>query len=177
MASTVSETRLSNSTASTMTNTRFHNLSTRIAPEGIVSRFIGPLEGSVHAIWTQLVDFENWNRWMPGVEAVERQDAGVVGRGSILLVREKLTQLECRIAHWDPAKRLDLVFATRSKRIGYSITVISTDDTRHTEVRLEMEFEFNGLGSWLGFLRTSLEKRRASRLLECFALHMRFQPS
>ncbi|HAJ76310.1 MAG TPA: hypothetical protein DCM64_07625 [Gammaproteobacteria bacterium] len=160
-----------------MTNTRFYNLSTRITPPGIVSRFIGPLEGSVHAIWAQLVDFENWNSWMPGVTKVERQDAGVVGRGSILLVRGKLSQLECRIAHWDPSKRLDLVFTTRSKRIGYSITVIGTDDTRHAEVRLEMEFEFNGLGSWLGFLRTSLEKRRASRLLECFALHVQFHPT
>jgi len=160
-----------------MTNTRFHKLSTRIAPPGFASRFIGPLEGSVHAIWAQLVDFENWNRWMPGVEAVERQDAGVAGRGSIILVQQKLTQLECRIAHWDPAKRLDLVFTTRSKRIGYSITVIGTNDTQYAEVRLEMEFEFNGLSSWLGFLRTSLEKRRASRLLECFALHMQFHPT
>ena len=157
-----------------MTFYRPHSLVARITPPASLSRFLGPEENFAPAVWAQLVEFESWNKWMPGVDTIERQDEGSPGRGSILLLKGKVRKHTCEISYWDPARRLDLVMSLRNKRLGYSFSLRNATDDRDTELRLGMEFEFHGLGSLMRVPLAALEKRRASILLERFVTHMRY---
>ncbi|MDA1369223.1 MAG: SRPBCC family protein [Proteobacteria bacterium] len=157
-----------------MTFYRPHSLVARITPPATLSRFLGPEENFAPTVWGQLVDFESWIKWMPGVDTIERQDEGSPGRGSTFLIKDIVGEHTCEISYWDPARRLDLVMSLRNKRLGYSFTLHNATDDRDTELRLGMEFEFHGLSSLLSVPLAAIEKRRAAVLLERFVTHMQY---
>ncbi len=124
-----------------------------------VTATLGPKENCQQLVWSRLVDFADWPKWLTEYRSVQRLDSGELGRGSQL---ETLSERKTvwTISHYEEGRRIDFLIITPGKRLGFCYRLEPLPDPQYCKLSFSMEFEFAGLHALLAPLHSAMEQKR-----------------
>lgn len=126
------------------------------------------MEGIAEMIWQELTAFQDWHKWMPGIEKVTRIDEGEIGRGSTLQVTTHNNVNTWSISCWDPSRRIEFMVGPGKRNLAYGFSLIADSENKGLVVLLDIECAPRGFQRLATPLLSWLQNRRGQKLLNCF---------
>lgn len=94
-------------------------------------------------VWACLTDFENANRWMPGIDNFAPADDGPLENGTRLAFMSRGKQRESRITAFEPDRKLALTSTQGGVTATYAYSLAPMGDG--TQVTLDADCRATGL--------------------------------
>ena len=131
-----------------------------------------PLLDPAQTAWSQLGDFDQWIKWIPGVDKVVRLNQGETGRGSRVRLQSGTLHEDWTIAYWEPWRHIAFIIHDAGSRVTYDCYIDAAEDNSQLNLTLELEFAFSGYRCLLSPPLIWMQKRKAVRWLESFKIHI-----